>query len=493
MILAIVIALISAPFIWWMLILSKYRSLSNVPGPKPSPVIGNSLHIGYRPQDLFNNIVKWAKEYGTVYKIFVANDVRVLITNPELTELVLSSNVHITKSNAYDLLKPWLGIGLLISTGKKWKSRRKLITPTFHFKILDQFLDVFNSCGNVLVQRLSSQVGKDSFDVYPFINLCSLDIICETSMGVKIKAQQGNNTEYVEAVRRFLDIFIIRTFSVWKGIDALFKFSSAYSVYKRLLKILHQFTINIIVQRRGEKAQQKTQNVTSDDGIKRKVALLEMLLESEDNNMLSNEDIREEIDTFMFEGHDTTTSGIAFAILCLAENPKVQEKLYEEVVAVIDNIENITMQQLQEMKYLEMVLKEAQRLYPSVPVIERRLEVDCNIGGYDFPKDTFLSLFIYGMHHNEKYFPEPEKFDPNRYLPENQAKRHNYAYVPFSAGPRNCIGQKFAMLEMKTTIAKIVKHFKILPVPDYKPDLGIAAILKSYNGVCVRLQHRHGN
>ncbi|XP_044270354.1 cytochrome P450 4C1-like [Tribolium madens] len=490
MIWAIIIALISAPFVWWLLILTKYKSLSKVPGPKPSPIIGNSLDIGQTPQDLLNSIVKWAKEFGTVYKVFIGNDVRVLISNPEITESVLSSNVHITKSNAYDLLKPWLGIGLLISTGKKWKSRRKLITPTFHFKILDQFLDVFNSCGNILVQRLAKEVGKNSVDVYPFINLCSLDIICETSMGVKIKAQQGNNTEYVEAVRSFLDIFIHRTFSVWKKIDALFRFSGMHKAYKQLLTILHQFTINIIVTSREKKSQKKTENITPDDGIKRKVALLEMLLESEENKMLSNEDIREEIDTFVFEGHDTTTSGIAFAILSLAENPEVQEKLYEEVVSVIDDIENITMQHLQEMKYLEMVLKEAQRLYPSVPVIERRLEVDCNIGGYDFPKDTFLSLFIYGMHHNEKYFPDPEKFDPYRYLPENQAQRHNYAYVPFSAGPRNCIGQKFAMLEMKTIIAKIVKNFKVLPVPDYKPDLGIAAILKSYNGVCVRLQHR---
>lgn len=200
-------------------------------------------------------------------------------------------------------------------------------------------------------------------------------------MGVKIKAQEGNNTEYVQAVRSFLDIFIVRTFSAWKRIDALFKFSSAYKAYKHLLIKLHQFTINIIIHRREEKSQQKThENSTSDDGIKRKVALLETLLESENNNMLSNEDIREEIDTFMFEGHDTTASGIAFAILALAENQKVQEKLYDEITSVIGDSENITMQHLQDTKYLEMVVKEAQRLYPSVPVIERRLEVDCNIG-----------------------------------------------------------------------------------------------------------------
>jgi cytochrome P450 family 4 len=492
-ILIITLLLICTPFLWWYSLLRKYKLLDKIPGPKPLPLLGNAIETGNTPQELLGNIFRWAKEYGDVYKFYIVNEVRVLISKAELMESILSSNIHITKSHTYDHLEPWLGNGLLMSTGKKWKIRRRMITPTFHFKILDQFLGIFDTCGNILIDKLSSEVGKDSVDIYPFINLYSLDVICETSMGVKVAAQEGHNTEYVEAVRGYLDIFIVRTFSPLYKFDPLFKLSPMYTTYKKCLKTLHAFSNNIIIRRRAEKSEQNLDStVVSDDGTKRKVALLDMLLESENYNVLSNEDIREEIDTFMFEGHDTTTSAIVFTLLALADNPEVQKKVYEEILSLTGEKNSyLTMQILQDAKYLEMVIKEAQRMYPTVPIVERQLETHYSIGGYDFPQGTILTIFIYAIHHNEKYYPKPEIFDPERFSLENQSQRHNYAFIPFSAGPRNCVGQKFAMLEMKATIIKIVKKFKILPVPGYKPELGMAAVLKSYNGVRVRLQTRH--
>lgn len=199
-------------------------------------------------------------------------------------------------------------------------------------------------------------------------------------MGVKVSVQQGENTEYVEAVRGFLDIFITRNFSTWKRFDLFFRMTEMYQTFKKYLKIMHGFSNDVIRRRREEKSKEKSRPLYSDDGTKRKIALLDMLLESEDNVTLSNEDIREEIDTFMFEGHDTTTSGIAFAMLALADNPEVQEKVYEEVISIVGDEQNVTMQHMQETKYLEMTLKEVQRLYPSVPIFERRLEEDWQIG-----------------------------------------------------------------------------------------------------------------
>ncbi|RZC34252.1 cytochrome P450 monooxygenase CYP4H10, partial [Asbolus verrucosus] len=428
----LIVLLILTPFLWWYLTLRKHKSLEKIPGPKPKPFIGNSLDLGSSPQ---------------------ASELKVVISKPELIEMILSSNVHITKSHAYDLLIPWLGIGLLIST------------------------EVFNSAGNILIEKLSKEVGKESTDIFSYINLYSLDVICgkfkimqlktyswllflETSMGYKIDAQKNKNTDYVAAVRGYLDIFMVRMFSAWERFGLLFQlFSKKYPVYKHSLNIMHKFTNGVIIQRREEKSRVQLGLPATEDGIKRKVALLDMLLESESNNVLTNEDIREEIDTFMFEGHDTTTSGISFTILALADNPDVQGKVYQEIRSIMGTDEIITMKHLNDMKYLEMVIKEAQRFYTTVPLIERKLETDCNIG-------ITLTLFLYGLHHSEDYFSDPQKFDPDRFLPENQSTRHKFAYVPFSAGPRNCI------------------------VPNYKPDLGVAAILKSYNGIQIQLQSR---
>jgi cytochrome P450 family 4 len=149
----------------------------------------------------------------------------------------------------------------------------------------------------------------------------------------------------------------------------------------------------------------------------------------------------------------------------------------------------IAYQELQNMKYLELVIKETLRLYPSVPMIGRYTQEDFLFEGQVIPKCTNVALYIYGLHRNPKYFPEPEKFDPDRF--NNLNGFLPFAYIPFSAGPRNCIGQKFAMLEMKSFISKVIRHFELTPaVPRHELILSVETVLKSANGIKVGLKKR---
>jgi cytochrome P450 family 4 len=149
----------------------------------------------------------------------------------------------------------------------------------------------------------------------------------------------------------------------------------------------------------------------------------------------------------------------------------------------------IAYQELQDMKYLELVIKETLRLYPSVPVIGRYTQEDFLFEGQVIPKDTNVGLYIYGLHRNPEYFPEPEKFDPDRF--DNLNGSLPFAYIPFSAGPRNCIGQKFAMLEMKNVISKVIRHFELTPaVPRHELILSVETVLRSANGIKVGLKKR---
>lgn len=168
---------------------------------------------------------------------------------------------------------------------------------------------------------------------------------------------------------------------------------------------------------------------------------------------------------------------------------------------------NPTYSDIQEMKYLEMVIKEAQRLYPSVPMIGREPTEFVTLSGKKIPPGASINLFIMAMGYNDKVFPEPFKFDPERFNAENLSKRSSaYEYVPFSAGPRNCIGQKFAMLELKSVVSKIVRHFEVLAAKDelvskdgyerweqseYDPKLAAVLTLKSDNGIQIRLRARN--
>ncbi|CAH0547234.1 unnamed protein product [Brassicogethes aeneus] len=316
----------------------------------------------------------------------------------------------------------------------------------------------------------------------------------KTAFGTSINAQQKGNPKYVAAISKFLEIFTLRFFSGWMGNPFLFRFSKLYPEYKENLKTLHDFTKNVIKNRRTAREKSKINPNSSEDGIKIKAALLDMLLDASDNGMdLSDEDIRAEVDTFMFEGHDTASTAIGFTFLALAENIKYQNKVYEELVEILgpDSNEGVTVSQLNDLKYLDLVIKEAMRVYSPVPLIGRSLDNDCVLDGIKIPKDTTVNIFLYGMNRNPNIFPNPDLFDPERFLPENQSTRHNFAYIPFSAGPRNCIGQKFAVLELKTIIAKVLRKFEVLPLPNFKPEIGMCSVLKSRNGIVMQLKRRN--
>nr|CAI5848787.1 unnamed protein product [Callosobruchus analis] len=222
------------------------------------------------------------------------------------------------------------------------------------------------------------------------------------------------------------------------------------------------------------------------------MAFLDILLRSTlDGQPLSREDIREEVDTFMFEGHDTTASAISFCIFEVATHPDVQEKVLEEQISIFgdDFYRNATLSDLQEMRYLECVVKEALRLYPSVPFIGRKTNEDTMYKGNLIPKGVNITLCIYHMMRDPEQYENPNEFDPSRFE-DNDGKRP-YSFVPFSAGPRNCIGQKFAMNEIKSIVSKLVRNYKLLPAsPDYKPKLVAEAVMKSKNGVKIRLAKR---
>lgn len=152
---------------------------------------------------------------------------------------------------------------------------------------------------------------------------------------------------------------------------------------------------------------------------------------------------------------------------------------------------NATLNDLNRMKYLERVIKEGLRLYPAVPKVGRILSEDVQLDEYKIPKDCMIGVHIYYLHRDERFFPDPEKFDPDRFLPENTEGRHPFAYIPFSAGSRNCIGQKFAMYEEKSVLSSIFRKYQLKSV-DKREDIKIVSeiILRPISGINVTIEKR---
>ncbi|KAF2897329.1 hypothetical protein ILUMI_08847, partial [Ignelater luminosus] len=484
----------------WLLQYYKYEKfLGKFKGPRPLPLFGNTLQFG-KTTDLLPVLLDNRKKYGNVYKLYFGfSPPFLVISNVKFLEYLLGSTKILEKSLEYKFLYRWLGTGLLTSESLKWKKHRKILTPAFHFQILEQFVDVFDHYGNILVKKLEQEVGKKSVDVYTYVTLCSLDVICATSMGTKVHAQDNSESKYVFSVKEMSRIIMDRMFSAPKRIDSLYYFSKDYQKETEALKVLHGYTDSVIRSRKQEIIKNNGQNdkvaLGEDDiGRKERKTFLDILLQyTKDGQSMTDAEIREEVNTFMFEGHDTTASAISFALYALAENPDVQRKVVEELRSIFgdDKDRPATHRELQEMKYLEMVIKETLRLYPSVPFYIRHVHEDVEYDGGIIPKGTNLMIFAYGLHRDAETFPETKRFDPERFTQENQVGRSPYAYVPFSAGPRNCIGQKYAMLEMKSLLAKVLRNYELLEVPEHKIVLASESVLKSATGMHVQLRKRN--
>lgn len=233
------------------------------------------------------------------------------------------------------------------------------------------------------------------------------------------------------------EIIFERFFDVFRRHDFIYQFTELYQREKKALKILHGFTDSVIKTRRDELLMNAADSdAVSDTGVKRKMALLDLLLQSTiDGIPLTNMDIREEVDTFMFEGHDTTTSGISFCLYNIALNPEVQKKILEEINIELADEQVLTLHNLNKLHYLELVIKESLRLFPSVPYYSRHVGEEVTIAGWTFPKDSIVAVSPYLMGRDPNIFPDPLKFIPERFEAETTAEKVNpYAYVPFSAG-----------------------------------------------------------
>ncbi|XP_011305594.1 cytochrome P450 4C1-like isoform X2 [Fopius arisanus] len=481
---AFILLLIPRIFKWTKFLIERRRInkvISVIPGPPSSTPIGNTLDFIVSPVELWKTLRRFHREYYPIYKITTPRWVAVCLSHPDDAELLLSSQKHISKAAIYQFLHSWFGTGLLTSTGQKWQTRRKILTPAFHFNILREFVEVFDLEGHRMVENLRSIGGETTVDLVSFAAKYTLNTICETAMGtslVRMEASSDNfQKTYRNAVQTLGHILLHRLLRPWLHSDFIFSLTKSGKIHDKCLNIIRGFSKKIIRER--QQYHEETNNVLlkqlqQDDSVlninfeksKKRLAMLDLLIAAMKTHQNIDEDgIWEEVDTFMFEGHDTTAMGITFTLLLLAEHKDSQEMARNEVDAVMRDCDGkMGIHEMPQLPYLERCIKEALRLYPSVPFISRSLDDDLHLKNFTIPAGAMAHLYIYDLHRDANFWPDPERFDPDRFLPENSIGRHPYQYIPFSAGPRNCIGQKFALMELKTLIGHLLYNFYLEPV-----------------------------
>lgn len=510
-----------------------YELADKLNGPKGLPLIGNALEFVGGSSDIFKNVVGKSIQFDdeAVVKLWIGSRLLIFLYDPRDVELILSSHVHIDKAEEYRFFKPWLGNGLLISTGQKWRSHRKLIAPTFHLNVLKSFIDLFNANSRAVVDKLKKE--SNTFDCHDYMSECTVEILLETAMGVSKTTQDKSGFEYAMAVMKMCDILHLRHTKIWLRPELLFNFTKYATVQNKLLDIIHGLTKKVIKRKKEEyksgkkpsvlneaetkvESEASTTSTTSVEGLsfgqsaglkddldvddadvgqKKRLAFLDLLLESAQSGVvISDEEIKEQVDTIMFEGHDTTAAGSSFFLSMMGIHQDIQDKVVEELDKIFgDSDRAATFQDTLEMKYLERCLMETLRMYPPVPIIARKInqEITLPSNGKMVPAGTTVVVATYKLHRRPDVYPNPDQFDPDNFLPERSANRHYYAFVPFSAGPRSCVGRKYAMLKLKIILSTILRNFRVysdLKETDFQLQADI--ILKRAEGFKVRLQPR---
>nr|AHL88991.1 cytochrome p450 4EC1 [Brachionus koreanus] len=453
------------------------------------PFVGHKFHLTKKRTELYDYFLELSDGFKNepFWCLWIGTIPIAIIHHCDIVDAFFTTSQHTKKSWQYNLVHPWLGSGLLISEGDKWYSRRRLLTKAYHFEILEKFNEIMNEHADLLIQKFEKLIkDKKKIEIFKESKLCTLDIICETAMGVNLESQKSTNLDYVWCVDKASKLLNDRFNAPWYWADFVYYKTEPGKEFKKCLDVLHNFTKDIILKRDAEFDDLNYES-------KGKFAFLDILLAAKRNDSdLTFQDIQDEVDTFMFEGHDTTASGLAWTVLLLAEYPTIQENLYREIEKELGNgNKQLTSNDLRKLKYLDCVIKESMRLYPPVPYIGRTITEDCVIGGHKFKKNDPVIIAVCSIHRDGRFFPHPEKFDPDRFLNESELNKHPYCYIPFSAGRRNCIGQKFAMMELKIILTSLVRNSKIKSSKKLNDVVKVAELtLHTIDDVYINLEPR---
>ena len=415
-----------------------------------------------------------SRKFESIYK--VSNPIRHVYVShdPDIIKHILQdNNKNYHKSFGYEILKLLLGNGLLTSEDDFWRKQRRLAQPAFHKQRLANLNDLMLGFSLELAENIEKQ-GKSDFNIAPEMMEVALKIVSKSLFGSDIdnlvdKVSDNLDIVLEAAMKRIRNPLYPPT---WFPTPSNF-------VEKKGMNGLIEVVTGIISKRRNESAQK-------DD-------LLAMLMEAKDEEtgeQMSDQQLLDECMTIFLAGHETTAVGMSWMIYCLTQNPEVTDKLCTEIDLVLEG-RNPTIEDLRKLTYTRMVVDELLRLYPPAWIIGRKsLNADI-VKGYELPADTNILFPTFAVQRDPRWWDEPEKFIPERFSKENNSKRHKYVYFPFGGGPRLCIGNNFALMEMQIITVVLMQRFKFNLKDGFEPELDPLITLRPKTGMWVNVEKRN--
>ena len=446
------------------------------PGPKRNnPLLGL---LAYR-RGRVGFLQRMAERYGDICYFAIGSQQAYLLNHPDfIKEVLITNSQNFMKGSALQRSKRLLGEGLLTSEGETHRRQRRLAQPAFHRSRVESYATVMTE---YTARAIANWRDGQTLDLAEEMMALTLAIVGKTLFDADIEAEAEGVGAAITGMLQATDTSSLSSIMIdalkklpvarkRSGAKAQAKFDSAKGKLDALI-------YRLIDERRQ----------SGDRG-----DLLSMLLlaqDEDDGGRMSDLQLRDEAMTIFMTGHETTAVTLAWTFYLLSQNPDIETKVHAEVDEVI-NGRVPTMADIARLPYTEMVLSESMRLYPPAWALQRTALNDSEIGGYVIPKGSQVLMSQYVMHHDARYFPEPEKFDPERWTKEARDARPQFSYFPFGGGLRRCIGDAFAMMEATLLLVQLAQQWQMSLVPGHVVELQPVMSLRPKHGMKMVLKRR---
>jgi len=392
-------------------------------------------------------ILEYTYKYPHIFPVSSVVGTEYILHDPKLVKEILLekgqelvNHTPLTRSISHPEKIPTF-YSLISIRDDEWKKRRKVMSPFFTLPKILPLVEIFRKQAEILCDILSKNEDGSILDIqYKFANLTA-DILGESVFGSQFNSQIDPSNSIAKAVA-----------SVVNGIGEYRLFLRIPYWYKFPFPKLQRFltgTNQLMNLCRQMVQQHKEQGIPHND-------LLQCLI---DLNMDMETALIPESFLFLIAGHETTATLLSWAVYLIAQHPEVEKKILEEIIQVIGPNGEPTADNIPSLEYIDCVIQETLRLYPPAVVTDREVSVETVLDGHKFPKNCSFMVPIWAIHHNEKYWPNPEKFDPTRFDTEHKQNIQPFSWLPFGVGPRMCIGSKLSLVESKVVLAKLYQKF----------------------------------
>ncbi|XP_071478584.1 cytochrome P450 3A24-like [Diadema antillarum] len=486
------------------------------------PIIG-SLEFSMGVPEVFTFL---AKKYGRVYGVYAPRIPMLVVGDPDMLRLIMVKNFSNFHNRLdFALNNRELRQALPSLEDERWREVRNLLTPTFSAAKMRQMSNLVNKAADKLMEHIGSQQEKDGYiECKSVFGSFVMDVIGSCAFGLDVDSQANPKDPFVAHARRAFTFDakspLVALSSLFPALGEIFNFLGIVRfIPKDVVAFFADITKKTVALRKSAPQSNKGKSVdflqlmidaqssdkgkvteTKDEGDKDDIhADIERHHDVDfhtktlsKNVQLTDTELVGQAIIFFTAGYETTNTLLGFVFYLLSTHPEIQEKLIEEVDEMTPSRDSVGYTSIATMPYLDQVVCETLRIYPPAAVINRRCTESFTYNGMTIEPGVVIFIPVYNIHHDEKYWPDPEKFDPDRFSKAEKDKRHPFAWLPFGAGPHNCIGMRFALMEAKMAIARLLQkyRFETCPQTEIPPKLGDNGFLSPPNGVSLRIVTR---